>query len=302
MRIGIIGAGKIGSELAAYFILQNGIKQIDLFSRNIKELKGRIDSLKLYAYSLGSKCEIGEISFDYLKKYDHIVICIKDNYDPRRLMHSVPSTSYPHNLRYVGLSRDYPLIIDLCANLVDYKGAISIITNPVEIISSLVKTLLPSAQVFGLGLSIDSARLGFFYELNNSESEIVLYGEHGMELNAVDSLWPIMLDKSVLQRNLARATRFGYDLVDNLGFTLHDCIPSFAKDIYYIMRNKSLAYRSISYPTETLLISRPILIMGSKVLEFEDYSKVEKEEMHLINSSLLKIDSLLKRRYNINNS
>ena len=114
-KIGIIGTGRIGSHLAEFLLTSSSIKEIHLANRNKDRLEGRLISLQLRAHLLDSKSKVTRLKRENIDDLDLIAIWIKDNYDPRKLLlqNELPEW-LPHNLRYVGLLKDLPLLESIC--------------------------------------------------------------------------------------------------------------------------------------------------------------------------------------------
>ncbi len=303
MNIGIIGAGKIGSHIADQLLMVDNIKNIHLANRDKIKLKGRLLSLKLKShYNNNLKC-ISEFNWRNINYYDLIVICIKDKYDPRTLfLKNEISSGIPKNLRYVGLQLDLPLIKSICLKLKNYSGKIAVITNPVEIVSYYVNKWIPNSFVFGLGVSVDAARLSFVLKekgfLNIPREEIHLAGEHGNNLIIVSNLMKTIFNKRDLNekkinRYLKQSMKLGFDIAKFLGFTLQDCTPIFVEDILYILNNKyDNNYHSFSIISKSNACSLPIKFEKiHKYSPYINFTKNEKKSLEKIQIKLMNIIS-----------
>jgi malate/lactate dehydrogenase len=287
-KVGIIGAGKIGSHLAEFLLTNSSIKELHLANRNIDRLDGRLISLQLRGHLFSSTTKIEKLNWGNINDLDLIVICIKDNYDPRKLLlqNELP-TWLPNNLRYVGLLKDLPLLELLCSNrLKNYRGKIAVITNPIEITSFFISKWLPNAKVFGLGASVDSARISYIIskEQGNEINKncCMVAGEHGNDLIAISKLWDTEKELSKLSKKqifdyLNKAMNLGFEIVKKLGFTLQDCIPVFADDINWIMsEDNQEQFHSFAIPNKSSCISKPIKLNNkNEIIEYSDYSKDE---------------------------
>jgi malate/lactate dehydrogenase len=291
-KVGIIGTGKIGSHLAEFLLASKSIEEIHLANRNKDRLDGRLISLQLRGHLLGSQTKVEKLDWKKINGLDLIAICIKDNYDPRKLLQQNELPDWlPHNLRYVGLLKDLPLIELLCSNrLKKYKGIIAVITNPVEITSFFISKWLPNSKVLGLGASVDSARISYIIK-NELGFEIdknycVVAGEHGNDLIAVSKLWKTekkltTLSKKQIADYVNKATNVGFEIVNKLGFTLQDCVPVFAEEIKWILgRENQKQFHSLAIPTDTSCFSRPIKFNDKyEIIEYKNYT--QEEEKHL---------------------
>jgi malate/lactate dehydrogenase len=266
MNVGIIGTGKIGAHLADSLLYSKYISNLFLTSRNREKLNGRIESLRLKKYFIGSKVQIEYLNWDDIERMDLIIISIKEDYDPRRLIQKNDYPNWlPKNLRYIGILQDLPLLKLISEKLLNFKGKIAVLTNPVELTSYFISKWIPTASVFGLGISLDSARMSYYLNqkgIKTGINELLLAGEHG------NNLIPIQLEKikvyndsndfkNILSISLKQSIEAGFNIVKNLGFTLHDCIPIFISDIEYLL-SEPKSYRSFAIVDEGLCISKPI--------------------------------------------
>ncbi len=289
-KIGIIGTGRIGSHLAEQLLISNGITEIHLTNRDKDRLEGRLISLQLRAYLSNSLTKVQKLDFNKINDLDIIVLCIKDDYDPRKLLRQNNLPEWlPRNLRYVGLLKDLPILELLCSKkLKDFKGKIAVITNPIEIITFFVAKWLPNATVLGLGASVDSARISYIL---NDEKKIAINkfscpvaGEHGNDLIVISNLWnnekPLSeLSKKQITKYVERATQIGFEIVNKLGFTLQDCVPVFVDEIKWILGiGEQENFHSLAIPNETTCCSRPVKITrANEIIEYTSYTEDESE-------------------------
>jgi malate/lactate dehydrogenase len=129
------------------------------------------------------------------------------------------------------------------SELHDYAGKVIILTNPVDIFTVLVKEWIPTADVYGLGVTMDAARLAYCAQRQSIEcfaNDCPLGGAHIGKLVQLRSLWnrqsPIFAQAEVAVDELLRsASRIGPAIVRGLGFTLHDCVAVFGKDVAWLV-------------------------------------------------------------------
>lgn len=304
-KIGIIGTGKIGSQLAYGLINSQIASEIRLSNRSTNKLHGEIISLALCSHVVGSSTVVSEIDWKEINDLDLLVICIKDAYDPRSILGNETLPEWlPHNLRCVGLLRDLPLIKAIASKIATYNKAVAVITNPVEVISFFVSQWVPDSTVFGLGASLDGARAS--YVLSKQTSRIiekdacVVAGEHGNQLVAVSSLWQAhpelhKLSADIVTGCLDKTAKLGFDIVSKLGFTLFDCAPVFVDDIKWLMGEQEVDFRSFSVPRTGRLYSQPIRLRRSTMEEFVPYTADETCRLNAIQLSLHNLTNALAR-------
>lgn len=301
-KIGIIGTGRIGSHIAEQLLVSKEIKEIHLANRDEERLEGRLMSLELRAYLSSSSTKIQKLDFNKVNDLDIIVLCIKDDYDPRKLLRQNNLPEWlPCNLRHVGLLNDLPIIKLLCRKkLKNFKGKIVVITNPIEIITFFTAKWLPNATVFGLGASVDSARIS--YILSNEKKvainkfSCIVAGEHGNDLIIVSNLWNkektlSVLTKKQTEKCLKRAIQMGFEIVNKLGFTLQDCVPVFVDEIKWILGLDELEnFHSLAIPNQIACFSRPVKITSeNKIIEYKNYTVEESKHLKQVEKRITKL-------------
>ncbi len=286
-KIGIIGTGKIGSHLAEYLLSSNNISEIHLANRSTNSLHGRKLSLELRGHIINSKIKIKEINWENINDLDLISICVKDKYDPRELIKlNFFPLWFPQNLRYIGLYKDLPILQSLANRIKNYQGKIAVITNPVEITSYFISKWIPQSQVFGLGASLDSERLSFAISRalgqKVNSNLCLIAGERGYDMFSVSNLWKT--DKTLKRFSfeekesyIKRASKIGFDIMNDLGFTLHDCVPVFAEDIEWLLSESKDQYKSFAVGDGNSFVSLPIIYKNhANYHPFDDFTLDEK--------------------------
>lgn len=291
LNIGIIGTGKLGTHLAESLMSRSVFDVISLHNRNKNSLSGRMTSLKLQAHLLGIDTSIQKMEKDQVNDLDAVIICVKDNYDPRVLYVEGGFPEWlPKNLRYVGVLRDLPIMNQICNTILSaYKGKIIVVTNPVEIMTYYVSKWKPDCVVVGLGATLDSVRVSYVIKeqmkIGIDRYSCVVAGEHGNDLIAVSGIWrkdPILntLDNPEIENYLSQAKNIGFEIVEKIGFTLYDCAPVFADDIIWLLGVEGKAvYRSVAIVNNYSCISMPIMIENGKYILYKDYSQYEKNRI-----------------------
>lgn len=307
-KIGIVGSGRIGSHLAEQFLNIDNISEIQLANRNTDRLNGRILSLRLRAHAIKSKTKIEPLNWDNINNLDIIVICIKDNYDPRKalLQNELPDW-LPHNLRYVGLLKDLPLLKLISNKLIDFKGLIAVITNPVEITTYFLKKFLPNSHVYGLGGCVDSSRLTFLinrdYNMDIPWQNCPLIGEHGNELLSIKNIWSNDsrlrgFSYRAIDLLITETKSIGFEIVKNLGFSLQDCVPIFAENINWLLNdNINKDYVSLAVPSTNTCISKPIIVTKNNIVEFSNFTDSEISFIESIEARLSSLINIIQEQY-----
>jgi malate/lactate dehydrogenase len=109
--------------------------------------------------------------------------------------------------------------------------------------SSLVQLWIPQARVFGLGCSVDCARISYIAsrELGKKipPNTLLVGGEHGHNLVPISSLWRVEQSiRTEIRHHLREWAKVANDLsiriVSDLGYTLQDCAVAFSRDIAWL--------------------------------------------------------------------
>lgn len=307
-KIGIIGTGRIGSHLAEELLSIDNVSEIHLSNRNIDRLNGRILSLKLRAHVLRSKTKVEILDWSNINNLDIIAICIKESYDPRKalLQNELPDW-LPHNLRYVGLLKDLPLLKLISTKLINFKGLIAVITNPVEITTYFLKKYLPKSLIYGLGASVDSSRLTYLinrdYNIKVPWYNCPLIGEHGNELLPITNIWSndknlTSLSNKAIASLISETKSIGFDIVQNLGFSLQDCVPIFAENLTWLLNeNSNKEFVSVAVPTINSCISKPTIVTKDNFIEFNNFTDSEINFIESVESRLSKLINIIEDKY-----
>lgn len=173
-KIGIIGAGHVGSHCALSLILQGVVDDLILVDVDTQKAKSQaLDCMDTLAF-LPHRARIKAGTYEDLKDRDIIIISIGtiDNVSKDRLGELNVSLNIVKSF--------IPKVMEA-----GFDGYFVVITNPVDIITYYVQQLsgLPHNRVIGTGTGLDSARLRRILseELDIDAKSIQAYmlGEHG---------------------------------------------------------------------------------------------------------------------------
>lgn len=300
-KIALIGTGKLGTKLAENIIFNSLCDEIYLFNRSKEKLEGTILSLNIWASLIESKTSIKYYDIENINDIDLIIIALKEQYDPRELIQIEKNPGYiPHNLRYIGVMKDLPLILETCNPIKDYRGIIGVVTNPVDIMSTFVSEYVPNANVYGLGVSLDAARFCYFlrklHNINVGYDDTLMGGEHGGVIVPFFSLWSIDLEISTIAESiLDKAKNVGFEIVKYLGYSLHDCAHVFSKDIAWLLGEKDRAkYSAFSVYDDTCCIGLPVSNESNNVISKSILSQRENLQIESIKETFMKIINSIK--------
>ncbi len=300
-KIAIIGTGRLGTRLAEQFILDNTCSELYLWNRSQDKLDGTILSLNLWKSILKSEAKIDKLNWAQFNNLDAVVIAIKERYDPRILNTNTLPDWLPKNMRYVGIFNDFPILREICNLLINFKGKVIILTNPVDIMTSLAKRWLKNSTVIGLGTTLDSARLTYYlnklYSIKVDYSKVLLFGEHGADLFPIYEYWDNslikMIDKTEIQRIIKEVQKVGFDIVKNLGYSLQDCALIFSHDISWLLEiDNHHTITSLSYYYENACLGLPVSIQNGNIIF--DKNHIPKKELIKLKNIELQIANIVK--------
>lgn len=283
-KIAILGCGRLGTRIAEECIKTNLFDELSLLSRSSNWLEGSIKSLKVWAYLKEYDTDITKFVWSNKNEYDIILLAIKENYDLRNIKTSDYLYGFPKDLRYAGLSKDLKNIYKTLHKLRGYKGSLVITSNPVDLLTAYFGRHLSNCTVLGLGLGLDSARISYQLStfINNisyskfSSNQLLLVGPHGPEAKPVfaSSDWQTIcrnVPDDVLNNAIKNGLKMGYDIVNDLGFTLHDCGIVFKDDIkWLISKNEEEGMRCMSIAIDRTSTGGPLKWSGDKNLSLTD--------------------------------
>lgn len=173
-KVGIIGAGHVGSHCALSLIFQGVCDEIVFVDVDKNKAQSQaFDCMDTVAF-LPHRVKVKKGEIKDLKEMDIIVISVGtiDNISKNRLSELKGSLSM--------IKSFVPDVME-----VGFKGYFIVITNPVDIVTYFVQQLsgLPHNHVIGTGTGLDSARLrrALSTKLNIDAKSIQAYmlGEHG---------------------------------------------------------------------------------------------------------------------------
>ncbi len=305
--IAVIGMGRLGLRLSEEIIRANICQRLLLRNRSQRKLDGAILSLRIIAKLTNSKTTIDVLRKKDLARTEVVAIAVKDEYDPRDLLADEKyPTWFPKDVRTIGLRRDLPLVRNVCTLLSGYSGQVLVLTNPVDVIATFIKEWLPDANVVGLGVSLDAARLCYsLRELGiplTSWRDCPVGGEHGRDLILLRSLWEPKFNSSISQEILNRALqnsmKIGPDIVKGLGYTLHDCIIVFCRDLEWLSeKHPETEVMFASLGDQDGSIGRPLVQSGDakRLCAFEKLTVAENVAINLAREKVAELVSRIRQ-------
>ena len=173
MKIGIIGAGNVGSTTAFSLIMQGIARKVVLIDTNEKRMHAEADDIAHAApFSYAGKIKAG--NYKDLEGSGIVIITAGANQKPGE-----PRTAL--------LERNVAIFSTIIPEVVRYAQncILLIASNPVDIMTSVALKLsgFPKDRVFGSGTVLDSARfrtlLGYYLSVSPKSVHANVLGEHG---------------------------------------------------------------------------------------------------------------------------
>lgn len=292
--IAIMGVGRLGGNLAQELIRCSTFSKIYLYNRSASRLDSMVLSLRVFASYVGSQTQI-QLARDHIPQdVGVVVIAVKENYDPRVLLEKerLPQ-GFERNVRTIGIKKDLPLVRDVCVKLHGYTGKVVIITNPVDIFTVLVKEWVPTAEVYGLGVTLDAARLAYCAQQHGIKcfaNDCPLGGTHTEKLVQLRSLWNqqsafVTKPELAVDDLLQSALKIGHAIVRGLGFTLHDCVAVFSKDLaWFAGKDTTRKYLCASVGNDSSAVAWP-LKYSKGTGRFEIFDDLPENELRQLDSA-----------------
>ncbi|MFO7859215.1 MAG: hypothetical protein R6V11_09910 [Ectothiorhodospiraceae bacterium] len=221
MKIGIIGSGRVGSQLA-FTLVHGGIgDELVLYNRSTARAQGEALDLEHALAFTQRRMEISAGPPEAFVDADILVLCA-----------SRPLPAGATDRRLLG-----PENVALCGELLPQFAAVApdaclvVVSNPVDVLTyyAVEQTGFPAERVLGCGTLVDSARFRAMISrevgINPFDLRAYVMGEHG------PAQFPVMTSAQAggerLENTPARQAMFqdvinaGYAILQNKGYTSH---------------------------------------------------------------------------------
>jgi L-lactate dehydrogenase len=282
MKVGIVGAGLVGST-AAYALVMRGIgRKIVLVDKNTKRAQAEADDI-LHAVPFAHPLQIS--AGDYADLVGSRVVI---------LTAGVAQRSGETRLQL--LERNAAIFRDVVPQVLAYapEAVLVVATNPVDVMTHLAARYagehgVPPIRVLGSGTTLDTARfralLGRYLGVDAQHVHGYVVGEHGdsevltwslvtvgaMPLEDFHRQQEIALDPSVRQEIDHRVRHAAYDIIEGKGATYYGIGSALAHIVNVILRDQQ-SILTVCTPVAEVVgvcdvtISLPHLIGGEGVL------------------------------------
>jgi L-lactate dehydrogenase len=283
MKIGIVGAGFVGST-AAYALVMRGVgSEIVLVDVNVKRAQAEADDI-LHAVPFASPMRVRAGEYADLK-------------DSRIVIIAAGSNQKPGETRLQLLGRNAAIFRQMIPQLLDNApDAILIVaSNPVDIMTHLTARFaaergVPPIRVLGSGTTLDTARfralLGRHLGVDSQHVHAYVVGEHGdsevltwsvatvggIPIEEFADQRKVKIDANVRQQIDEGVRRAAYRIIDGKGATYYGIGSALARIVGVILDDQR-AILTVCTPLEEIAdvhdvtISIPHLIGGSGILD-----------------------------------
>ena len=173
-KVVLIGTGFVGMSFAYAALNQNVCNELALVDINKKKAHGEAMDLNHGLPFSGANMKIYAADYDTCRDADIVVIC-------------AGVAQKPGETRPQLLERNTAVFKSIVDPVVasGFSGIFLIATNPVDVMTHVVKTLsgFPENRVFGSGTTLDTARLRFllgeYFGIDPKNVHAYVIGEHG---------------------------------------------------------------------------------------------------------------------------
>lgn len=301
MKVGIIGAGLVGST-AAYALINQGIgREIILIDKNTDRAQAEANDLR-HAVPFTHPLQIH--SGDYQDLADAKIVVI-----------SAGVSQKPGESRLSLLERNAKVFQSIVPEILNTapEAILLVATNPVDIMTHLTAEYaaefgLPANRIIGTGTTLDTARfrslLGQHLNIDPSHVHAYVLGEHGdsevipfspvtignVPLAAFCDQWDICLEEEDKQAIDSQVRKAAYQIIQGKGATYYGVGSAIAKIVSVVLGNQRAILTVSGHHqqvagVEDVTLSLPHLVSGGGILKVLNIPLTEQEAAGLANSA-----------------
>ncbi|GGW99742.1 lactate/malate family dehydrogenase [Streptomyces chryseus] len=172
-EVGVIGAGAVGQSLSTLLLTTRWCESVVVTSGSGGSAAGLVADLDDMREVTGSPVRVVHGDLERMASCDAVVVCPRAEFTNRA----------SSDIRMAGLAANGPLIAAMGREFVGYRGAVIVVTNPVDVMSRLFAATSGCDRVFGVGSNTDTARyrliLARLLAVPTSAVAGHVIGEHG---------------------------------------------------------------------------------------------------------------------------
>ena len=302
MKVGIIGAGLVGST-AAYALINQGIgREIVLVDLNQERAQAEANDLR------------------HAVPFTHPLLVqsggVEDLSGARIVVISAGVSQKPGETRLGLLSRNAKVFQSIIPGVLQAapEAILLIATNPVDIMTHLAasyakKLSVPSSRVIGTGTTLDSARfrslLGQHFKVDSTHVHAYVLGEHGdsevipfspvtignVPLEAFCEQWKICLDENDKKEIDRQVRNAAYEIIQGKGATYYGVGSAIAKIVAVVLGDQRAiltvcARQEVVAGVKDVTLSLPHLVGGEGILNSLQVPLTAEEQNQLQRSAI----------------
>ncbi|WP_319775121.1 L-lactate dehydrogenase [Breoghania sp.] len=273
MKVGIVGAGMVGSSAAFAIALMGHASSITLVDANEALARAQAQDIS-HAVPFASSTRLASGSFDDLK-------------DARIVILAAGASQRPGETRLELLSRNAGIIRSIVTEVLRVAPDAILIaaSNPVDVVTQIAHRVsgLPANRVIGSGTILDSARfrslLGQHLGVSPHSIHAYVLGEHGdsevlawssaragaLPIAQVAAQVNVSLDEAVRAEIDSGVRNAAYTIINGKGSTYYGIGAGLARLVEVIGRNQNVVF-SVSSVTEEIEGVRDVALSIPRVL------------------------------------
>ncbi|MDI6751959.1 MAG: lactate dehydrogenase [bacterium] len=269
MKIGIIGAGRVGVASAFAIATSKVAEEILLIDLNKELAEGEAEDIAQGMDITKTLARVG----DYPELADKGLIIVTAGLRRK-----------PEESRLDLIKKNACLMEEIVGKIVAYNKhcLIFVVTNPVDVLtySSLKLSGFPANKVFGLGTYLDTVRLRSFLIREGLNPEAMVIGEHGDSMVFLGDI-PVQIAE--------RTRKAGAEMIKKkggagwaVGLAVADVVKAIAKNEKKIFPLTSLInnWNGLS----CVCISVPVEVGSSGIISYPEISLTEEEKERFLRS------------------
>jgi L-lactate dehydrogenase len=281
MKVGIVGAGFVGST-AAYALIMRGIgREVVLVDRNLDRAAAEADDIR-HAIPFAKPLQISSGNYEALAGCRVVVLCAGVG-------------QKPGETRLELLKRNAQVFADVVPQVLKNapEAVLVVATNPVDVMTHLAARYasafgVEASRVFGSGTTLDTARfrtlLGTHCGIDSHHIHGYVIGEHGdsevltwslvtvggMSLEKFTRLREIELNDSVRDQIDQKVRRAAYTIIQGKGATYYGIGSALARIVEAVLHNQK-SILTVCTPADDVqgvrdvTVALPRLVGGSGV-------------------------------------
>ncbi|MBP5399201.1 MAG: L-lactate dehydrogenase [Alphaproteobacteria bacterium] len=304
MKIGIIGAGGVGSTTAFALIMRGIARKIVLIDQNQSRAEAEAEDIAHAApFAFSNKIKSGDYS--ELKGSNIVIITAGANQKEGQTRNDLASANY----------KIFTQIIPKIAQYAP-ESILLVATNPVDIMTFATLELsdFPKSRVIGSGTVLDTARfrtlLGYHLGVSPSSIHANVLGEHGdtevlcwsnafagsVQIEELAKNINVPLTKQIKKQIDDQVRNAAYKIIKGKGSTTFGIAGALARICQAINANEYAILNTSSLRTEVegiknVCLSLPCVI-GKRGIHTQLYPKLSKPEHLLLKESAINIKNV----------